>query len=244
MKFLKATGATLALGILLAGPMAILPTQAATPAVVETQESMLNITGTATRQVAPDYAVLTLGLETKGASVSAAKAQNDAIMSTLVSHLMKQGVAKNAIMTSDFSVRPEYSYKNGNESQKPVGYTVNNHISIRVNDLNKLSTIIDAASASGVNMIDSLRFFNDEAQATDDILMREAVADARHQADVLASALGLRVKGVKTVSVNRTHTSADAYNGMKLRTMAASTTPVEQGQLTISKTVNISYILG
>lgn len=244
MKFLKATGATLALGVLLAGPMAMMQAHAATPSVVESQEATLNISGTATRQVAPDYAVLTLGLETKGNTVSEAKSQNDAIMSQLIANVLKEGITKNAIMTSDFSVRPDYSYKNGQESQKPTGYTVNNHISIRINDINKVSTIIDAASASGVNMIDSLRFFSDEAVATDDILMRDAVKDARHKAEVLASALGLRIMSVKTVSVNRTQTSSDAYNGMALRSMAATTTPVEQGQLSISKTVNISYILG
>ena len=56
--------------------------------------SEINITGQASRSVAPNYAILTLGITSQNTNINAAKSNNDRIMSNLISQLANLGVSK------------------------------------------------------------------------------------------------------------------------------------------------------
>ena len=52
------------------------------------------ITGEASRSVAPNYAILTLGITSENTNINAAKSNNDRIMSDLISKLGHLGIDK------------------------------------------------------------------------------------------------------------------------------------------------------
>lgn len=56
--------------------------------------SEIQITGQASRSVAPSYAILTLGITSQNTNINAAKSNNDRIMSDLISRLANLGVDK------------------------------------------------------------------------------------------------------------------------------------------------------
>lgn len=213
----------------------------------EMQASEIHVNGEASRQVAPSYAILDLGISNKNASVTAAKSSNDAIMSTLISQLKNLGIDKSNIQTSNVSVSPDYDYnRTGSDRNTPSGYTVRNTVSVRINDLDKVGKVVDAAINSGANNVNSLSFQSDISQSLNDQLTTEAIASARHQAEVIAAALGRTVGPVKSANVQSTETQSfdAAPRYMALRMAAMSTnTPVESGNMVASKSASVTFYL-
>ena len=206
----------------------------------------ISVTGQAVRQVAPSYALLNLGVSSKNTSVQTAKAHNDAVMSKLISSLQHLGVPRNNIQTSNITINPNYDYIDG--SSKLNGYNVNNTIVVRVYDTSSIGKAIDAAIASGASDINSLTFQTDVSQEMEDQLSTSAISDARHQAEVIARALGHTVGPVKSVNLGttRTHTMEvnPRYAMLSLKSADMSTsTPVENGDMSANKTANVVFYL-
>ncbi len=206
----------------------------------------ISVTGQAVRQVAPSYALLNLGVSSKNTSVQSAKSQNDAIMSRLISSLQHLGVSKNNIQTSNITINPNYDYIDGNS--KLNGYNVNNTVVVRIYNTSSIGKAIDAAIASGASDVNSLTFQTDVSQDVEDQLSTSAINDARHQAEVIASALGRTVGPVKSISLGNTHTHVIEVNpryamlAVKSADMSTST-PVENGDMSANKTANVVFYL-
>lgn len=206
----------------------------------------ISVTGQAVRQVAPSYALLNLGVSNKNTSVQAAKAQNDAVMSKLISSLQHLGVSRNNIQTSNITINPNYDYIDGNS--KLNGYNVNNTVVVRVYDTSSIGKAIDAAIASGASDINSLTFQTDVSQEVEDQLSTSAISDARHQAEVIARALGHTVGPVKSISLGTTRTHTMEVNpryamlAVKSADMSTST-PVENGDMSANKTASVVFYL-
>lgn len=206
----------------------------------------ISVTGQAVRQISPSFALLNVGISNKNISVQTAKAQNDAIMSKLVSSLQNIGITKHNIQTSNIAINPNYDYIDGNS--KLNGYNVTNSVVVRVYDTASIGKAIDVAIASGASDINSLTFQTDLSQELEDQLSTSAISDARHQAEIIASALGRTVGPVKSVSLGTTHTQTmeanPKYAMLAVRAMDLSTsTPVEKGDMSANKTANVVFYL-
>lgn len=207
--------------------------------------SEINITGQASRSVAPNYAILTLGITSQNTNINAAKSNNDRIMSNLISQLANLGVAKKDIYTSSISINPTSDYQDGKRIN--TGYNVSNHVTVKINNLDNVGKVVDAAVSAGANDINNLSFQNDVSQQLSDSLTTEAIQNGRHEAEVIAAALGRTLGPVKTVSISTTETSTmdSGYyrNPVMLKAALETTTPVEKGSLIVSQDANITYYL-
>ena len=207
--------------------------------------SEINITGQASRSVAPNYAILTLGITSQNTNINAAKSNNDRIMSNLISQLANLGVAKKDIYTSSISINPTSDYQDGKRIN--TGYNVSNHVTVKINNLDNVGKVVDAAVSAGANDINNLSFQNDVSQQLSDSLTTEAIQNCRHKAEVIAAALGRTLGPVKTVSISTTETSTmdSGYyrNPVMLNAALETATPVEKGSLIVSQDANITYYL-
>ena len=207
--------------------------------------SEINITGQASRSVAPNYAILTLGITSQNTNINAAKSNNDRIMSNLISQLANLGVAKKDIYTSSISINPTSDYQDGKRIN--TGYNVSNHVTVKINNLDNVGKVVDAAVSAGANDINNLSFQNDVSQQLSDSLTTKAIQNGRHKAEVIAAALGRTLGPVKTVSISTTETSSmdSGYyrNPVMLKAALETATPVEKGSLIVSQDANITYYL-
>ncbi len=209
--------------------------------------SEIQITGQASRSVAPSYAILTLGITSQNININAAKSNNDRIMSDLISRLANLGVDKKDIFTSNISINPTSDYQEGKRIN--TGYNVSNHVTVKINNLDNVGKVVDAAVSAGANDINNLSFQNDVSQQLSDSLTTEAEAiqNGRHKAEVIAAALGRTLGPVKTVSISTTETSSmdSGYyrNAVMLKAALETATPVEKGSLVVSQDANITYYL-
>ena len=207
--------------------------------------SEINITGQSSRSVAPNYAILTLGITSQNTNINAAKSNNDRIMSNLISQLANLGVAKKDIYTSSISINPTSDYQDGKRIN--TGYNVSNHVTVKINNLDNVGKVVDAAVSAGANDINNLSFQNDVSQQLSDSLTTEAIQNGHHKAAVIAAALGRTLGPVKTISISTTETSTmdSGYyrNPVMLKAALETATPVEKGSLIVSQDANITYYL-
>lgn len=233
---------------LLIAALAVGFTGSALAAAPTDTDAQIHVSGTATRSVAPSYAILRLGITSEASTVGAAKTTNDRVMSDLIARLQNIGISKNNIQTSYFSVSPNnnnvyYANRDNRDAKQDPTYTVSNTVAVRINDMSKISQAIDNAVAAGANNIQSLSFEADVDQNLNDQLTAEAVKNARHQAEVIAGALGQQLAGIKDASVGNTntYTMESSMRLYKASDMLGSSTPVEQGDITVSKNVDLTF---
>ncbi|HYA84967.1 MAG TPA: SIMPL domain-containing protein, partial [Candidatus Bathyarchaeia archaeon] len=109
---------------------------------------------------------------------------------------------------------------------------------------------IDTAIAAGANNVNNVVFTlsDKKLEETKNLLIKEAISNARSKANVAASTLGLKVVGVKSASVNEFETSPPqpllAAQPYATDGAAKTATPIISGQEQVSTNVNIVYFLG
>lgn len=220
---------------------------AATPATTP-EQGQISVSASASRTISPTYAVLTLGISSSAADVGQAKVANDRVMSEVINRLVSLGVTKNNIKTSYFNVNPQYDYSTNNSgADKVKGYTITNRVTVRINNLNDVSKIIDATVKAGATSVDGLQFNADVTPDLTDQLISEAVKNGRHQADVVAAAAGERIGQLKSANVSSSNTYANDAVSPRLYKVNAvalsSSTPIEKGDITVTQNVDLVFTI-
>src|SRR5690606_20278413 len=139
---------------------------------------------------APDRAWLTVATETRDAQAERARTLSADAMTALQEALGKAGLAEDAIRTTGYSLVPEMDWKSGRGVVR--GYVVRNQIEVRIDDLELLPAVIDAATTARATTlsITGPRFaLKDESGAQAEAL-RTAVGAAMNRARAIAYGAG------------------------------------------------------
>jgi uncharacterized protein len=192
----------------------------------------ITVSGTGTVQSVPDEAQFSLGVDSKGPTAREALAANSAQMRRVLTALFAAGVAKGDVQTQDVSVSRSYPDN---------GYSADNTVSVKIHDLEKAGSILDAATNAGANNVYGptlTRSDQDELQAK---ALRAAVDRARAKAQILADAAGVRLGAVTAITENE----GDAYPvyaaDLAQRTPSA---PIEPGKQQTQATVRVTFAIG
>jgi uncharacterized protein len=207
------------------------------PALAETQPPMITVTGTGTVEAAPDIATLTIGVTTQGDTAAAALSANTAALEAVMARLVSAGVAPRDMQTSNLSLNPNWT---GYDSSAPTisGYVAANMLTIRVRQLDTLGAVLDAAVADGANTLNGLTFGLADPAPALDAARKEAVADARARAELLAEAAGVKLGRI--VSISEAGAGPDPAPMFRAEASAAPV-PVASGELGLTANVTIFY---
>ena len=148
------------------------------------------VTGTGSMQLAPDLALLNVGVETFGETVADARQQAATAMDAVTEALRGMGVVDRDIQTRYFNISPQYEYHevevSGRRQSKQVlvGYRVNNSATVKLRDLDAVGEAIDGVAEAGGDAvrIDGLRFTVEDTDTFMSDLREMAVADAQAKA--------------------------------------------------------------
>ena len=210
----------------------------------------LTVSATGTLQLAPDTAVVTLGMETVGKSLVDTQQQNAAAMQKVTERLLQSGIEKERIQTSSFTVAPQYKPQPSRRSGEVVptepeiiGYTVSNMMMVEVRDLEKVGKVIDGALSAGANRFHGLHWaLRDEHQPRLRAL-KLAAAKAREKAQALGEAL--EVKLVRIITANEGGTQVIAPRPFMARAMGAAladtAVPISPGEIKVEASVTLIY---
>jgi uncharacterized protein len=153
--------------------------------------ALVTVTGTADVKAAPDVAVITTGVQRRGATAKAAQDAMAKRMSEIVASVSGQGVKAEDVQTSQLNLQPITNWADGR--QRIVGYESVNTVTIKVRDLAKVSDVLDAVVADGANRIDWVGFIIEDPAKQQSAAYQEAVKRARARADSYAAGAGLKV---------------------------------------------------
>ena len=165
----------------------------------------LSLTGTATTMVKPDKVTVSLGVQTTNKTADAALAANSKTMNQVIDALKAAGVKDNETSTSSFSILPNYNYSQSSSTASRItGFTVSNAIQIQSTNINNTSKWIDTAISAGANTVDRIDFAlsDKKLEETKNTLIKQAMQDARAKADIVASAAGMKIAGIRSINLN------------------------------------------
>lgn len=143
--------------------------------------------GSATLKRAPDRAWITVATETRDRLAAQARARSAEDMAAVQRALRRAGLSADAIRTTGYSLTPEMDWNNGRGTVR--GYVVRNQIEVRVDDLDELSEVIDAANSSKNTAISIMgpRFDLKDTAAAEAEALRDAVRAAMERAAAIAA---------------------------------------------------------
>ncbi|MFT3727760.1 MAG: SIMPL domain-containing protein [Terricaulis sp.] len=230
--------AAFALIVGMAQPQMALAQQAQAEAA---QGTLLTISAEGKVTGRPDMATINLGVTTEAQSAQAAMAANARQAAALIAALRRAGIAERDIQTANISVNPQQQY---HENEPPVitGYQANNTVTAKIRNVDNTGRVIDAAVAAGGNTINGVFFSYQNPDAQMDAARRDAIANARHRADLYADALHMHV--VRIVAVNEGGSYSPPVPMPMVRMAAVQdATPVQVGEVDTTASINVTFEL-
>jgi uncharacterized protein YggE len=213
----------------------------------------IHATGTAYARLQPDKVYVTIGIENTEATANAALAMNSKLMNGIISQLMEQGLMENETSTSSFNIYPLYNFTESGARLNITGFNVLNSIRIETTNLDNVSEWIDTAVELGANDVNDILFTVSDnlLEVTKNKLITDAINNAKQKAETAASALGLKIIGVKSLDIEG---SANIPPGPPLplsrAEMATQTggtspsTPILAGEQQVSTSVSAVFLTG
>ena len=199
----------------------------------------IQVTGTGTVSASPDQAILSLAVQTQGATATQATSANAIAMANVIAALTNAGIGNSSIQTVSYTLSPTYSNP-VNQSVPPViiGYIAVNVIQVTVNDLRSVGRILDLAISAGANQVQGVSFTLSSytLAALQKEALQLALADADGQAKAMATTLGVTIVGPISVTPGYEFQPTN-YS----RLAATAETPIQSGTLQVTATAQVTY---
>jgi uncharacterized protein len=165
--------------------------QTPAPPIVSPLQPTVVTTGQAVIMARPDRAFVTIAAESRSRNSADAQKQNAAAMTAVLQRIEQAGVPKDAVRTVGYELQPEFDYVNGRQTFRT--YVARNTVEVRLDDIDRIGVVIDAAAAGGATTISGIRFDARNRAALERDALRQAVADARARAEAAAAGAGATI---------------------------------------------------
>ena len=227
--------------VLLPLSLLVLPLAAAaqTPATPPQAEPVVVAVGEGVVKRTPDRAWVSIAAESRARGAREAQKLNADAMTSVLAKIKASGIPADAIQTSGYSLQPEFDY--ADNRQRLRGYVARNSVDVRVDDLQKLGGVLEAAVDAGANQVSGVRFDLKDRDAVEREAVKLAVADARARADAAAAGAGLKVQRVVRIEEER-HTTVPRPMAMMRESLqvASGEPPISPGEIEVRASVTLT----
>ncbi len=205
----------------------------------------INVDGEGKVSAAPDIAELSFGMQT--GPQKTAKAATDKLttaMQAAFEAVKALGIEEKDIRTEYLSLNPVSDWVEGREI--PKGFEATESLRVKVRDLDKVSSVIEAATQAGANQAGGISFTIDEPEAYREQARAEAIVKAKEKAQKLAESLGMKPGNLKGFSEGWggvTPMPMYARSDMAVGGAMEKSLPLPEGEQDITVTVNLMYEL-
>ena len=207
-------------------------------AAAQEQQHIITMSGHGETHGQPDTAMLSAGVSVDAPTAAAALADANKNMQAILAALKKLGVADKDIQTRNFSVHPQYANGNG-QAPRVTGYQVSNLVEVRLADIGKLGSALDALVTEGANQINGVNFSIHDPAALLAEARTQAVADARAKAETFAKAAGVTLGAILSITENGNGGPRPVVFAAPMAKMAS--VPVALGEEAINADVTIAW---
>jgi uncharacterized protein YggE len=206
---------------------------------------LLYASAEASSDVEPDKADIVLSVVSNGTDPAAIQIENDARTRKVKSAMLSIGVPEANIKTVGYALERRYEYNQISNSYVNTGYRLTNSMHVTSYDVSLAGKIVKGAVAEGANEVTSISFgLTDSARkAAYSELLKKASLEAKDKASVMASATGVSIVGLSTMSegysIAQVLTSyKDAVSGVM---PAPQDISLSAGLVKVTATVNAGY---
>jgi uncharacterized protein YggE len=204
--------------------------------------SVIVTRGEASLKRAPDQAFVSIAAEARAASPADAQRNAADSMKAVQAAISKAGIGSDAVRTTGYSLQPDMEYSNGRARVR--GYIVRNQLEVRVDDLQKLAGVIDAAGQSGATSMAGLRFDIKDRATIEREALRLAVQDAMARARAIASGANAQIGIIIRIDEQGGYEppSIQPMAAMRMEAKAVDT-PVSPGELEVRAQVMLTVAI-
>src|SRR5438105_31240 len=161
--------------------------------------SSIRVSGDARITARPDRVQIDIGVSTRAVQSQEAASQCARQVDAMLAAVRKAAGPAADLKTISYSLNPTYQYHPKGEEPTLSGYNAVNVVQVTLDELAKIGAVIDSATQAGANQVQGIQFTLRDTEGVRAEALREAATKARAEAEVLASALGLKVVRILTV---------------------------------------------
>jgi uncharacterized protein YggE len=222
------------------GPSGALPAaQAATGGSADAHT--LTFSGTGSVDLHPDTASISFTTVSDDSSSQAALDATSQKMHDVIAALKaltSVSIADDDLQTGDIS-----SYQ---DWDAPRQWHASQTLTVTLHDVSQAGAVLSAGNHAGADQVSGPDFSVKDQKEAYRTALRDALADARQKADVIAQAMGGTVAGVLSVSEDNEGSPTPMYAMAKASGAASdtSTPPIQQGTLEVSAGVTVVFSYG
>ena len=206
----------------------------------------LNVTESV--EATPNIATVGTGVQSRAKTAQQAMQDNAAKTEKLIAALAKAGIAKKDIQTSGINLNAQYDYnQQPGQPAEPrfLGYEASNQLSVKLRDIKRVGSLLDAMVAAGATNVNGPSFAVDDPTAMIAQARGQAIRSAKTQADYYAQAAGFHT--ARLISIAESNSGGQPPMPMlqsaRFKSDSMATTPVEPGQVSASVTLTVQYAL-
>ncbi|WP_299200930.1 SIMPL domain-containing protein [uncultured Tateyamaria sp.] len=198
---------------------------------------VLSVSGEGRVAVAPDMAMISLGVVHVDKTAGDAMAKVSADATALIAVLSEQGIEARDIQTSQLNVNPVWSGFDSTDRQI-TGFEARNAVTVRVRDLDGLGGVLDQVLEVGANTFNGLQFQLQDPSAAEAEARAAAVRDAMEKAAQLSEAAGVTLGPVLSLSEGGQTARPEMFAAAR-----SADVPIAAGELAVTARVSMSFSL-
>ena len=213
-------------------------------------EALISVEAEGRALARPDVMTISAGTVTAGATAAEAVAANAALAQRLVQAVRQSGIEARDVRTANFRVEPRFDERSGPDGMGPggrppriVGYVVQNMVEIRLRDLAGAENLVSRLFEAGANSVRGPVFSLSDDRSARRAAERNAVEEARAEADNYAAAVGRRVGRLLRISDRRSWTDTDRDGAIMVTGSRIPRTPIEPGEVETRAVVHVDFAL-
>lgn len=199
-------------------------------------QGTLNVSGEGQITAKPDVASVRLAVVTEGKTASEAVGSNAEIAERVVAAIEKLGVSRDDMKTVGLNIYPVYETDEKTNMSRISGFRAENSIVVTA-AVALGGKVFDAGVGAGANESSGISFGLRDERPYREKALAAAVEAANSEAGIVAEAMGVNLRGPKTIDIDQ----GSGPIVMKAAFESRSATPVMSGDLTISARVRVSF---
>ena len=200
---------------------------------------VITVQGSASAQIPYQKVTIQGNVTTSDVSAENAVAINNSKTQSVVNLLTSFGINADDITTSQFSFYPKYRWEN-NRSYFD-GYAVTHALQVSIKGIDGVGQVLDLMIEGGIDQINSVQFGSNSMPDVQQQLLKDAVANAKMQAQALAEAAGVNLGAVVRMRVLTP--SQSLYRSSLAASAETDAVPIMPGEGQAQTTVVVDYAI-
>ena len=203
-------------------------------------DAQITAQGTAQVMADPDMVTVTANASVTAGTVGSAQEEMNRIVASATAKLLELGVKDEDIVTTDYSYFPRYNY----DTNTLTGYDANHTLSITCRDVEMLDSVIGVLSDNGFSQVYSVTYDVSTRSELYRQALELAIACAREKAERMASAGGVKLTGLESITEQGGYGDAYILNGaadMGVMKTESAATGIRSGNVSVGASVTVVY---